>query len=347
VTGEGGDVTVLDDPHKPEEAQSDLTRQFVLDWHDATWSTRLNDPETGVKIVVMQRLHERDLTGHLLERGGWEHLCLPAGYAPSHQFAWPRDPRTEPGEVLWEKWGRRGSPRRSSSSAPTAMPVNTSSARRRPRAGSSSGAGGATTTTRASCPTSISSASRGTWRSRTPTVPDYVVGQVWGSFGAELYLLHQLRRRLEFTDTLHAVRELTRWVTERFPHREAHAKYVEDKANGPAVIATLRREVPGLIAVDPRGDKVARARAVAPALEAGNVYLPGRPSADGSDYDRAHTPDWVQAFIEECAAFPNRAHDDQVDAFSQALMKLLPGAVVRRPRSRAPRRVGGLRTKQL
>jgi hypothetical protein len=105
VTGEGGDVTVLDDPHKPEEAQSDLTRQFVLDWHDATWSTRLNDPETGVKIVVMQRLHERDLTGHLLERGGWEHLCLPAGYAPSHQFAWPRDPRTEPGEVLWEKWG--------------------------------------------------------------------------------------------------------------------------------------------------------------------------------------------------------------------------------------------------
>jgi predicted phage terminase large subunit-like protein len=176
---------------------------------------------------------------------------------------------------------------------------------------------------------------------------DYVVGQVWGSFGAELYLLHQLRRRLEFTDTLHAVRELTRWVTERFPHREAHAKYVEDKANGPAVIATLRREVPGLIAVDPRGDKVARARAVAPALEAGNVYLPGRPSADGSDYDRAHTPDWVQAFIEECAAFPNGAHDDQVDAFSQALMKLLPGAVVRRPPSRAPRRVGGLRTKQL
>ena len=105
VTGEGGDVLVLDDPHKPDEAQSEAMRERVLDWHDSTWTTRLNDAATGVQVVVMQRLHERDLTGHLLERGGYEHLCLPAEYEPSHPFVWPRDPRTEPEEVLWrDKW---------------------------------------------------------------------------------------------------------------------------------------------------------------------------------------------------------------------------------------------------
>jgi predicted phage terminase large subunit-like protein len=67
---------------------------------------------------------------------------------------------------------------------------------------------------------------------------------------------------------------------------------------------------------------VARARAAAPEIEAGNIYLPGAPSPDGQSYDRARTPHWVQEFIEECAAFPNAAHDDQVDACSQALIRL-------------------------
>ncbi len=54
-------------------------------------STRLNQPKTGAKVIVMQRLHERDLTGHLAERGGDVHLCLPAEYEPSHPFVWPKD----------------------------------------------------------------------------------------------------------------------------------------------------------------------------------------------------------------------------------------------------------------
>lgn len=63
----------------------------------------LNDAERGVQVLVMQRLHEADLTGHLLSRGDFEHLCLPAEFEPSHPFLWPEDPRTEPGEVLWSK----------------------------------------------------------------------------------------------------------------------------------------------------------------------------------------------------------------------------------------------------
>jgi predicted phage terminase large subunit-like protein len=162
---------------------------------------------------------------------------------------------------------------------------------------------------------------------------DYVVGQLWGQFFARKYLLRQTRRRLEFTDTVRAVAELTAWAEERFPAHRSHAKYVEDRANGPAVISALRREIPGLIGVDPRGDKTARARAVAPELEAGDIYLPGRAAPDGKGYDRAGTPEWVQGFVEECAGFPNAAHDDQVDAFSQALLKLAgsAGAPPRRP----------------
>jgi predicted phage terminase large subunit-like protein len=93
ATGEGGDILVIDDPHKADEAESDVQRQNVLDWMDGTMSTRLNDPATGAVVLIMQRLHEGDLTGHLLARGDYEHLCLPMEYEPSHPFVWPRDPR--------------------------------------------------------------------------------------------------------------------------------------------------------------------------------------------------------------------------------------------------------------
>ncbi len=64
ATGEGGDRVVCDDPHKADEAQSDVTRESVLEWWDQTMSTRLNHPKSGAMVIVMQRLHERDLTGH-------------------------------------------------------------------------------------------------------------------------------------------------------------------------------------------------------------------------------------------------------------------------------------------
>jgi len=133
---------------------------------------------------------------------------------------------------------------------------------------------------------------------------DYVTGGVWGRKGADKYLLDQVRGRMDFPTTLAAVKALTaKWP-------EARAKLVEDKANGPAVIATLKREIPGLIPVEPRGSKMARVAAVSPEIEAGNVYLP----------DPSIAP-WVNDFIEECSAFPNGKHDDQVDQMSQALLR--------------------------
>lgn len=135
---------------------------------------------------------------------------------------------------------------------------------------------------------------------------DYVCGQVWGRRGASAYLLDQVHRRMTFVETLQAVRSLAaRWP-------QSTVKLVEDKANGTAVINFLRRTIPGLIPVEPDGSKSARAAAVSPLVEAKNVFLPAPELAP-----------WVDDLIEEAAGFPNAAHDDQVDAMSQALNRLL------------------------
>lgn len=110
VIGEGSDCQVIDDPHNPMEVYSDTTRQNVLDWYDQEFCSRVNDPKTVSRVLIMQRLHEGDLTQHLLDKGNWEHLCLPAEYDGNNKsqtsLQWS-DPRTELGEPLWpERFGK-------------------------------------------------------------------------------------------------------------------------------------------------------------------------------------------------------------------------------------------------
>jgi predicted phage terminase large subunit-like protein len=344
ATGEGGDVIVIDDPHKADEVESDVVRQGVLDWWDATMSTRLNDPKRGAVVVIMQRLHERDLAGHLLERGGFEHLCLPARYEPRHPFVSAADPRKEPGELIWPNHiGDRelGELERSLGSYRAAGQLQ-----QRP------------------APAEGGILKRAWWRYYDPaggTLPhfdeylqswdmayvgsdgsDFVVGQLWGRFGADKYLLWQIRRRMGFTDTIEAVRELTRIAMERFRAPGSHSVLVENRANGPAVISALHNELAGIIAIDPRGDKVARAHAITAQLEAGNVYLPGAGNRERSDCDPALTAQWVQELIGECASFPNAAYDDQVDALSQALDRLRGSGSSWTQRSRGSTLTGGI-----
>ena len=329
ATGEGGDRIVVDDPHNVNEAESDLVRRGVIDWWDQVMSTRLNDPKTGAKVIVMQRVHEADLAGHVLTQGGYEHLCLPAEYegpTRSTVIGWS-DPRTEAGELLWpDRFGpdEIDTLKRSMGSYASAGQLQ-----QRP------------------APAEGGILKRHWWRYWKPVgaslppvavrlpdgqqqfVPaidlpdsfdeqvqswdmafkdidssDYVVGQVWAKKQADKFLLHQVKARLDFPKTLDAVRKATR----DWPH--THAKLVEDKANGTAVIATLKHEISGMIPVNPEGGKESRASAVSPQIESGNVYLP----------HPALTP-WVGAFIDECASFPNAAHDDQVDSMSQALLR--------------------------
>lgn len=136
---------------------------------------------------------------------------------------------------------------------------------------------------------------------------DFVVGQVWGKAGANSYLLAQIRARMSFTKTVEEVIVLH----EEWPR--ARAILIEDKANGPAVIDTLKSKVPGILPIEPDGSKLARAHAVTSYWEAGNVWLPH--------------PDlfpWVKDLISEVLAFPAGTHDDQVDAMTQALRWLYP-----------------------
>jgi predicted phage terminase large subunit-like protein len=136
---------------------------------------------------------------------------------------------------------------------------------------------------------------------------DFVVGQVWGRHGANCYLLDQMRDRMSFTRTVEAVIEL------RDKHRMTREILIEDKANGPAVIDTLKKHVPGILPIEPDGSKLARAHAVTSYWEAKNIWLP----------DPSIAP-WVQPLVDELTSFPAAANDDQVDALTQALRHLYP-----------------------
>lgn len=136
---------------------------------------------------------------------------------------------------------------------------------------------------------------------------DFVVGQVWGKAGANSYLLAQVRERMSFTKTVSQVVKL------RNDWPKTREVLIEDKANGPAVIDTLKLSVPGIIPIEPDGSKLARAHAVTSYWEAGNVWLPHPDVAP-----------WVKDLVSELTAFPAAANDDQVDALTQALRRLYP-----------------------
>jgi predicted phage terminase large subunit-like protein len=131
---------------------------------------------------------------------------------------------------------------------------------------------------------------------------DFVVGQVWGKKGGDFYLLDQVRGRWGFTETIEQFKALAA------KHPQATRKLVEDKANGPAVIDSLKHHISGIIPVEPDGSKTARAHAVTALFEAGNVYIPS-----------PEVCPWVREYVAELTQFPSVAHDDQVDATTQAL----------------------------
>jgi predicted phage terminase large subunit-like protein len=331
-TGERGDFVVVDDPHSVDQAESDAERRTGIEWWNGSMSTRLNDFGKGHKVVVQQRLHEADLTGDLLTRGDYELLCLPEEYEPERRcctsIGWA-DPRTELGQLLWPTkisqedleglkktlgsyryagqyqqrpapagggmlktlWWRYWQPRGANLPlVPVKLPDGSVEQRQA-----------------VDLPVRFDHQIQ-TWDMsfKGSNTADYVVGQVHAAHGADRYLLDQVRDRLDLPGTLLAVRRLSaHWPNAIF-------KLVEDKANGPAVIQSLRHEIAGFVEVNPEGGKVSRAAAASPQLESGNWYLPHPMLAP-----------WVDQFIGECAAFPTGSHDDQVDAWSQGAKRLL------------------------
>jgi len=151
------------------------------------------------------------------------------------------------------------------------------------------------------------------------TVNDYVAGGLWGLVGADMYLLAARKEHLSLSGTKQAVRDLTNWANKCWPGVGMKI-LVERSANGPEVIAELQREIRGLIPINASASKVARAEAAEPALEAGNIFVPGAMAPDvPSFYDPALTPASTQSLIEAAAQFPFGEHDDEVDMLTQAI----------------------------
>lgn len=314
-TGEGGDLLVCDDPHKLEDSDYPNRIEEAVEWWKGTMQSRLNDPENGAMIVVQQRVHEADLAGWCIEEG-YEHLCLPMRYDPKHAYITvprtlpsgrrlPGDPRTEPGELLQPE---RFTPERVAELERTLASKASGQLQQDPTPAEgiifSAGRFGRFDLEQAREIAAHATFVCTSWDMtfKDLDTSDFVVGQVWAADGSRRYLLDEARGQWEFTETIQQLLQLR----EKWPETLAH--YVEDTANGPAVISALKRAVPGLIPVQAKGSKVSRARAAAVFVEAGDVYLPE--GELGNDV------------LAELRKFPKGTYDDRVDAFAHAMRKL-------------------------
>jgi predicted phage terminase large subunit-like protein len=318
LTGRPIDLMIIDDPVKGRaEADSEAYRETAKDWWQETVSARLGE-RTPI-VLIMTRWHEDDLAGWLMTQhpDTWRAVNIPAlaDHDPSKGETDPLG--REPGEWMISARGRtrEGWEQRRRDFGERGF---TALCQGRPS------------------PAEGAMFKRGWWRwypapmwrvqqdgsmkthqfdqviaswdmaFKDTKTSDYVVGGVLGLRGADVYLLDLVRDRMDFPATCRAVQAMAaKWP-------DAHAKLVEDKANGTAVIQQLKSIVGGLIPINPTESKLARASAVSPYIESGNVWLP----------DPSLAP-WVAALVEECAGFPNGTHDDQVDMLTQGLNRLL------------------------
>lgn len=317
-TGFGGNRILVDDPVSALQADSDTERKQSIEWWKGTAATRLNNPEEDAIVVVQQRLNVDDLSGYILTEEkelGWEHLVLPMRFDPALRKTTSLgfvDPRTKKGELL--------SPQRLSEKTVKEM---------EDRLGKYH-----TAAQLQQNPTPREGVifKKSDWRFyHAPPAQmaknmeeiiwswdcafkgalgsDNVAGLCIGRKGADKYLLARVSEKMTFSKTLTQVQ-----VCRDMPSfaRRTVAVLIEDKANGPAVIDTLKDKVPALIPITPQGGKVARANAVQPQHEAGNFYLPS-PELPGCE--------WVEDFLELFSRFTGAAGgvDDDVDAWTQGV----------------------------
>jgi len=302
VTGLGGDVIIFDDPTDPEQAFSDAFRERANRWLDNTFYNRLNDARYGIRLGVMQRLHENDMTGYILSkyRDEWDHICIPGEYIEGSYEVYPQELKSNYEDGLFfpkrisrkilDGHKKRGSLYYANQIGQAPAPAEGLIYKRE-------------------------------WFQRRYTIPpegfdeviqswdfafkdmkesSFVVGEIWGRKGSLCFLLYQIREKLDFLGSVAAFRRLT----QMYPR--ALKKLVEDKANGPAIINYLKREIMGIIPVPKKDSKEAMAHSVTPMFEAGNVILPKEAWVD-------------EVFVPEFLKFPRSKYDDQHDCTAQAL----------------------------
>ncbi len=338
ATGFRGRKLIIDDPLNVKEHPTDDALDDVISTYDKSLSSRFDDVDTGAIVIIMQRIHENDLAGHVIEQDrkygkvpGWKpftHVCLRSEYDPDHPNEF--DPRTERGELLFEA----KFPRHVIEAAKIQLGIAQYAAQH--SQDPIPAGGGIFNTWKLAfwLPPGVALPAHHEKDAAGNTVPclsitlpldfdvealswdmsfkdlkssDFVCGQAWGRKRAKLFLLEQVHGRLSFTRTVEEVRAMA------FRRRRAVAKYVEDAANGPAVVNHLKEEIFGLIPVPTGGGKVPRFHAISPFIDAGNVVLP-HPMLPGCE--------WVGSLLAELRAAPRGKHDDQADALAHAVQQL-------------------------
>jgi predicted phage terminase large subunit-like protein len=338
ITGRGFKVAILDDVVKGfVDAHSPRIRETVWDRWRSDIYTRLEPPYLA--IVIGTRWHEDDFIGRLLstdyegDPDEWEQISFPAladehdilGRAPGQPLYSPLIDETEAQALA--RWADV----RSTVGSYTWSALYQQ--RPAPAKGAIFDAGWwrywTTNESRATQDGRVvyldpSALVGGQWLdswdcafdgNEANTLGSWVVGQRWVRSGANRFLVAQQRGRWSFTQTLAA---MERWALTDSPFtspygRLVHQRLIEKKANGAAIIDTLRNKIAGLKPVNPTAGKEARARAITPEVESGNVYLP-HPGDPGNE--------WVQDLLSELRNFPHDVADDQVDALTQALTGL-------------------------
>lgn len=304
LTGRGGNLIIIDDPLKPEDAMSEARREAVNGWYSRTLLSRLNNKAKDAIVLVQQRLHMNDLAGHVDELDDWTVLRLPA---IAEEDEWIP---IGPGRKHHRKVGEALHPERE--------PLETLDGVRR-------GLGSAVFSAQyQQCPVPADgSVIKWHWFSRYDSPPptrdmviyqswdtaskpdehsDFSVCTTWGAKGDDLYLLDVDRKRMDFPDLKHRVIKLGRFW-------EPRSIIIGDKGAGTALLQQLRVEHNRIVrptAFMPKEDKITRLHAQSARIEAGHVWLPNEAP-------------WLEDLRIELTSFPNGRHDDQADSISQFL----------------------------
>jgi predicted phage terminase large subunit-like protein len=332
ATGEGGSRLILDDPHGAQAAQSEVMRESDLEWFDMVWSTRLNNPKTDAMVTVMQRLHERDISGHILDDiKGWEHICIPAEWDGKVRKTslGVYDPRQKKGELICpERFGEK-------EITTLKQLLGTYGTAGQLQQDPTPSEGGILKTNHFKLWPATSGLPPFEYILQSydcafteKTTGDPTACSVWAMFthkGARnAMLIDAWDEHLSYPDL--RARAVKDWTTEYggmtkdSPYSRAKRPdriLVEAKASGQSLLQDLRLAKVPAVGYNPgQADKVSRAHQAAPTLELGLLWVPE------SKKNLGQPVSWAASFLKQLGKFPVAEHDDYVDTFTQAVIYL-------------------------
>lgn len=315
VTGRGADMVIADDILDVMDGNSEIERDKANFHWDKSLTRRLNDHHVGLMVNIQQRIHEEDTTGHLLSKNPqkYMHICIPMeedeNVSPPELIEFYEDglffptrfnrqdvdeiktdddlysgqyqqrPSPKGGKIIQKDWF--GKYRRRELPETFDMTIQSwdftfkgeSQSRSKPKNGR--------------------------------VKIDYVVGLVMARKGTKIYIIDRFRAKADIKTSIEGILRFC----EFYP--DAHNKYFEDKANGPAIQTFLNEKIFGVQMVEPMGSKLERLMAIKHLIQGGHVLVPHEDDCD-----------WSTSFINEFATFPLGTYDDQVDAATQGLLKI-------------------------